>query len=87
MHLEKIEDKLSKKVNLFKKIKSSNINSIKINLIIFKSIVRSIFDYAFIQPNKQDIKQVTNNANLNPQKNQILPVSNHRHIGIHKQEP
>ena len=47
-HLESIETKLSSKVNLFKNIKSLRINHIKINTILFKSLIRSIFDYAFI---------------------------------------
>ena len=45
MHLEKIGHKL---INIFKNIKYFNINSIKINLFLFKSIVIFIFDYAII---------------------------------------
>ena len=37
-----------KKVNLFRKIKSMKINHIKINTILFKSLIISITDYAFI---------------------------------------
>ena len=47
-HLELIETKIARKVNLFKRIKELNINQIKINSILFKSLIRSLFDYAFI---------------------------------------
>ena len=47
-HLECIEKKIASKVNLFKKIKSLKINYIKINTILFKSLIRPIFDYAFL---------------------------------------
>ena len=47
-HLELIESKIARKVNLFKRIKVLKINQIKINTILFKSLVRSLFDYAFI---------------------------------------
>ena len=47
-HLESIELKIASKVNLFKKIKSLRINHININIILFKSLIRSILDYAFI---------------------------------------
>jgi len=47
-HLEVVEKKIATKVNLFKKIKSLKINHIKINTILFKSLVQPIFDYAFI---------------------------------------
>ncbi len=47
-HLEVVEKKIATTVNLFKKIKSLKINHIKINTILFKSLVQPIFDYAFI---------------------------------------
>ena len=47
-HLESIEKKLASKVNLFKKIKSLPINHKRINIILFKSLIRSIFDYSFV---------------------------------------
>ena len=47
-HLETLLNKISKKVNLFKKIKSLKINHIKINSILYKTLIRPIFDYAFI---------------------------------------
>ena len=47
-HLETLVNKISKKVNLFKKIKSLKINHIKINSILYKTLIRPIFDYAFI---------------------------------------
>ena len=36
------------KINLFRKIKSLKINHVKINSILFISLILSIFDYAFI---------------------------------------
>ena len=47
-HLEKIETKMAKKAYLFKRIKGMKINSIRINSILFKSLIRSLSDYAFI---------------------------------------
>ena len=47
-HLANMEKKIASKVNLFKKIKGLRINHIKINSILFKSLVRPVFDYAFI---------------------------------------
>ena len=47
-HLKTIVSKLAKRINLFKKIKGLKINDIKINSILFKSTVRSVFDYDFI---------------------------------------
>ena len=55
-HLEIMEKKISSKVNLFKKIKSLKINHIKINSILFKSLIRPIFDYAFIGLSSQTQK-------------------------------
>ncbi len=47
-HLESIENKIASRINLFRKVKSLKINQTKINSILFKSLIRSIFDYAFI---------------------------------------
>ena len=54
-HLETIESKLAKRINMFKKIKGLKYNDIKINSIQFKSTVRSVFDYAFIPRSCQRI--------------------------------
>ena len=47
-HQESIESKFASKINLFRKIKSLKINHVKINSILFISLIRSILDYAFI---------------------------------------
>ena len=47
-HQESIESKFASKINLFRKIKSLKINHVKINSILFISLILSIFDYAFI---------------------------------------
>ena len=47
-HLDASETKITAKLNLIKTIKGLNINSININKILFKSLIRSIFDYMAI---------------------------------------
>ena len=47
-HMEIMTKKIANKVNLFRKIKSMKINHLKINSILFKSLIRPVFDYAFI---------------------------------------
>jgi len=47
-HLEILETKMAKKSYLFRRIKGMKINSIRINSILFKSLIRSLSDYAFI---------------------------------------
>ena len=47
-HLEAVELKIKSKTNLMKTIKSMNINSANINKILYKSLIRSVFDYMFI---------------------------------------
>jgi len=46
--LKHLETKMAKKAYLFKRIKGMKINSIRINSILFKSLIRSLSDYAFI---------------------------------------
>jgi len=43
-----LEPKMAKKSYLFRRIKGMKINSIRINSILFKSLIRSLPDYAFI---------------------------------------
>ena len=48
-HLTHISQKIANRVNLIRKIKGLKLkNQVEINLIIYKSLIRSIIDYAFI---------------------------------------
>ena len=47
-YLDSSETKITAKINLMKTIKGMNINSININKILYKSLIRSIFDYMAI---------------------------------------
>ena len=61
-HLEHITTKIVDRIRLIRKIKSMNLkNQTEICLTIFKSLIRSIFDYAFIptiSPTQQITKQL-----------------------------
>jgi len=48
-HLTHISHKIANRVNLIRKVKGLKLkNQVDINLIIYKSLIRSIIDYAFI---------------------------------------
>jgi hypothetical protein len=48
-HLTHISQKIANRVNLIRKLKGLMLkNQVDINLIIYKSLIRSIIDYAFI---------------------------------------
>ncbi len=53
--------KIASKVNLFNKIKSLRFNHIKINSILFESLIRPVLDYAFI-PFVSPTQRILDNA-------------------------
>ena len=46
--LDRITEKTNNKINLLRKIKGMKVNAKKINLMLYKSLIRSVFDYSFI---------------------------------------
>ena len=70
-HLEAIELKIKTKTNLMKTIKSMNINSVNINKILFKSLIRSVFDYMVIILSTSTQKILNNTQKL---QNKLLKI-------------
>ena len=46
--LDRITEKTNNKINLLRKIKGMKVNAKKVNLMLYKSLIRSVFDYSFI---------------------------------------
>ncbi|RNA12218.1 RNA-directed DNA polymerase from mobile element jockey-like [Brachionus plicatilis] len=58
-HLQDLENKLTSKTSLLRRIKNFKwSNSLSINLVLYKSLIRSLFDYCFYFPLKTPIRTI-----------------------------
>lgn len=64
MHLDKLTKKLGSKINLIKRFKALKVkNRTRLSLIIFKTVVRSLYDYSFVILSC-DIQRISKNLQI-----------------------
>ena len=74
-HLNELENKLTSKTNLIRRIKNFKwSNSLKVNLILYKSLIRSLFDYCFVKLNNGTEKI---SSSLQKIQNKVLKIKKH----------